>query len=194
MNPSLTARQDFERLLQPHQETAYRYAFRLTGNSDAAMDLMQDAIVLAFRSFSAFEPGSNFRAWFFRILTNRFYRVSQQNKRHQAESLDEAPDLYLYDKVANTGIASEGEDPAGSLMAKIDQQLVREAIEKLPEDYRVAAVLHYLTEMPYEEVASTLEIPIGTVRSRLHRARKQLQVLLWQLAVDRGYVNEDSTE
>lgn len=74
MNPQA----NFESLLKPHQEVAYRYAFRLTGNADAAMDLLQDAVLLAYKAIESFQPESNFRAWFLRILTNRFYRVSQQ--------------------------------------------------------------------------------------------------------------------
>jgi RNA polymerase sigma-70 factor (ECF subfamily) len=194
MATSLTAQEDFERLLKPHQDVAYRYALRLTGNADAAMDLMQDAVILAFRAFDSFEAGSNFRAWFFRIITNRFYRVAQQNRRHAAESLDDAPDLYLYDQVVKSGGSVEGENPSAGLIAKLDQQLVRDAVDKLPEDFRVVAILHYMSDMPYEDVAATLEIPVGTVRSRLHRARKQLQVHLWQLAVDRGYIKETNVE
>ncbi len=187
MNPQAT----FESLLKPHQDVAYRYAFRLTGNADAAMDLLQDAVLLAYKAIESFQPDSNFRAWFLRILTNRFYRVSQQNKRHQTESLDDAPDLYLYDQAARLGHTMEGDNPAAAILEKMDQETVRDAIDRLSDDYRTVAIMHYLTAMPYEDIAVALDIPIGTVRSRLHRARKQLQVSLWQLAVDRGLISEE---
>jgi RNA polymerase sigma-70 factor (ECF subfamily) len=86
----------------------------------------------------------------------------------------------------------DGDNPAAAILEKIDQDTVRDAIDRLSDDYRTVAIMHYLTAMPYEEIALALDIPIGTVRSRLHRARKQLQVSLWQLAVDRGLISEEN--
>ncbi|MGV3617261.1 MAG: sigma-70 family RNA polymerase sigma factor [Fimbriimonas sp.] len=174
----------FDAELSPVLCLAYRYAKRLVGSHDDAMDLVQDSAVSAFRAFHTYTPGTNFKAWFLRILTNRYYATHRN--RLATVALADAPELYLYDHAKQLGTPME-EDPAAHLLGKMDGEAIQAAIDRLPEEYRVVAVLHFLSEMPYEEIAHTLEVPIGTVRSRLHRGRKQLQVSLWQIAEERGY-------
>jgi RNA polymerase sigma-70 factor (ECF subfamily) len=181
-------RDRFESELNAIMELAYRYGLRLSGNADDAMDLVQDSTLLAFRAFDSYQAGTNFKAWFLRILTNRYFQNKRQ-ARMQTLSIDEAPDLFLYEQTKKAGVPVE-DDPARWVLGKMDGELVQQALDKLPEDYRVVALLHFMSEMPYEEIAQTLDIPIGTVRSRLHRGRKLLQMSLWQIAQDKGFTQE----
>lgn len=172
--------------MKPTLPLAYRYAVRLAGDPDAGMDLVQDASVAAFRAFHQFERGTSFRAWFLKIVTHRYYRTRQSAARLPSVSLDEAPELFLYLKARERGVQG---DPVESLIGKADGDLVCAALAHLPDDYRVVATLHFLSETSYAECAETLDLPIGTVRSRLHRARKLLQVALWSIAEERGYTS-----
>ena len=168
---------------------AYRYAVRLAGDRDAGMDLVQDASVSAYRAFARFEPGTNFRAWFLSIVTHRYFRVRRDEARLASVPLEEAPDLFLYAKAKERGVPSGG-DPLDTLLAGADDDFVRAALARLPDDYRAVAALHFLSEASYAECAETLAVPVGTVRSRLHRARKLLQVALWSIGEERGYVKK----
>jgi len=156
------------------------------------MDLIQDASVNAYRAFHQFQAGTNFRAWFLKILTNLYYRQRQVDARSALVSLEEAPELFLYLKAKKLGISMEG-DPVEALLGGEDEDAVCKALARLPEDYRVVATLHFLSEASYQECAETLDVPIGTIRSRLHRARKLLQVALWQIGEERGYVPAEET-
>lgn len=186
--PEAEARAQFDNELRPVLDLAYRYALRLTGTPDDAMDLVQDAAVQAFRAFHTYTPGTNFKAWLLKILTNRYYAIRKH--RPNTLALDEAPDLFLFEQAKRNGVAID-DDPAAWVLGKMDGEAIQAAIEKLPDEYRTVAVLYFLSEMPYEQIAETLEVPIGTVRSRLHRSRKLLQVALWQIAQDRGYVSTE---
>lgn len=153
------------------------------------MDLVQDASVAAYSAFHQFEPGTNFRAWFLKILTHRYYRT--RKIATPVLNLEEVPELFLYTQSKRLGVSLEG-DPVSELLGKADHDAVCAALARLPEEYRVVATLHFLSEASYLECAEILEVPIGTVRSRLHRARKLLQVALWQIAEERGYVAEET--
>lgn len=178
----------FEGLLQPELEKAYRYALRLvSGNADEAADLLQDATLSAFKGRNGFVLGTNFRAWFFKILTNEFYRT-RTRKQVQTVDLADIQDSYLFVNAERAGINMEGADPARELFDSIEAEHVQAALEALPEEFRMASMLFFLGEMSYEEIAATLDIPVGTVRSRLHRGRKALQAELWDFAKARGIV------
>lgn len=183
-------RAEFERLLSPLLEMGYRYALRLTGSPEDAMDLMQDASLQAYRARHTFQSGTNFKAWFFKILTNLFYQTRAKRKP-ETIPLDDAPDLYLYENVRRAGGDAATEDPASWFFNRFEMDKIGDALERLPEDYRQAAILYFVSDMSYEEIAETLDVPIGTVRSRLHRARKHLQRALWDLAASRGWVAEE---
>ena len=179
----------FEALLTPLLESAYGTALRLTRNSADAEDLVQDAAYLACRGFKSFEAGTNFKAWFLRILTNAFYSKYRKQKRAGTEvDLEDTPELYLFDQTAATGLHSQTPDPAGVLMDRLDQEAVVRAIESLPEEYRVVATLYFMQDLQYQDIAAVLQVPVGTVRSRLHRGRRLLQKALWTIAEERGVV------
>lgn len=179
----------FEGLLAPVLDAAFGTALRFTRNRADAEDLVQEAALLACRGFGSFEPGSNFRAWFFRILTNCFYSKYRKRKRQGTEiELDDTPELYMYCQTAALGLHAQTEDPAGLLMSKIDSEHVEAAIAALPEEYRVVATLYFVQDFSYQEIAAVVGVPVGTVRSRLHRGRRLLQKALWVIAEERGIV------
>ncbi len=183
-------RRAFEELLVPLLRSAYGVAVHLTRNSADAEDLVQDAALLACRGFDSFEQGTNFKAWFFRILTNCFYSKYRKRKREgTAVDLEDTPELYLYCQTAAAGLHNQAEDPAALLLNRLDSEAVAAAIDTLPEEYRVVATLYFMQDFSYQEVADVLEVPLGTVRSRLHRGRRMLQKALWRLAQERGVIS-----
>jgi len=179
---------EFERQLSGVLDQAYGTALRLTGSAADAEDLVQDAALLAHRGFPGFTAGSNFRAWFYRILVNRFYsNYRRQRRAGVSVDLDETPELYLYQQAAASGIRPDT-DTATALVDRLDAELVAKALDALPEEFRTVASLYFMQDLRYQEIAEMLEVPIGTVRSRLHRARRMLQKALWEMAVERGIV------
>jgi RNA polymerase sigma-70 factor (ECF subfamily) len=179
----------FEVLLTPILPVAYGTAVRMTRDRTEAEDLVQDAALLAFRGFGSFEPGSNFKAWFFRILTNAFYSRHRKEKHERANiSTEDLQPLYLYNRIAETGLQSQEPDPASALMDRLDSEQVGEALDRLPTEYRVVASLYFIEDFSYQQIADVVGCPVGTVRSRLHRGRRMLQKALWQVAEERGLV------
>ena len=186
---SLRPAADFESLFAAVAGTAFGIASRLTRNQADAEDLVQEAALLAFRAFASFEPGTNFRAWFFKILTNCYFSKRRREKSRPVTSdLDDTPDLYLYARSAETGFPTQGPDPAAQLLDQLGTERVVAAIARLPDEYRVVATLYFMEDLSYEEIARALGCPVGTVRSRLHRGRKMLQKALWQVAEESGIV------
>lgn len=185
----------FERLLAPVLTSAYGTALRMTRSAADAEDLLQEASFLAFRGFRTFEVGSNFKAWFFRILTNCFYSNHRRDKRRIVTvDLEETPVLHIYKQALQQGLVSDGPDPAADLFEQLDAESVGMAIDALPEEYRMVASLYFTQDFSYQDIAQVLECPVGTVRSRLHRSRKMLQKSLWELAVERGIIGRLAAE
>ena len=180
---------EFQELFSPILSMAYGTAVRLTRHRTEAEDLVQDAALLAYRAFGSFQRGTNFKAWFFRILTNAFYSRHRKEKHEKANiSTEDVPALYLYSKTAEAGLHGRESDPASAIMDKLDTEQVSEALEALPTEYRVVATLYFIEDFSYQQIAEVLECPVGTVRSRLHRGRRMLQKALWEVAVERGIV------
>lgn len=179
----------FETLLGPVLDSAFGLAFSMARNSADAEDLVQEAALRAFRSFRTFTPGTNFKAWFYRILINCVYARHRTNKR-QPETLgiDDTGDLYLYRHTRASGLHEQSNDPARLLMEKISAERVAQAISRLPEEYQATASLYFLEDYSYQEIADVLDCPVGTVRSRLHRGRRFLQRELWSIAEEKGIV------
>lgn len=189
-----TPASDFEALLAGVLEQAYGTAMRLTGNAADAEDLVQDAALLAHRGFGSFTTGSNFRAWFYRILLNRFYsNYRRQRRTGVAVDLEDTPELYLYEQAEAAGL-KPSEDSAAALIDRLDAEAVEQALAALPDEFRAAATLYFMQDLPYQEIAEILDVPIGTVRSRLHRARRMLQKALWMVAQERGIVSAPAPE
>jgi RNA polymerase sigma-70 factor, ECF subfamily len=165
----------------------YTAALRMTRNPADAEDLVQETYLKAYRGFGGFEQGTNLKAWLYRILTNTFINSYRSKKRRPEESeLDEVEDLYLYRRLGGLEAVAVGRSAEDELMDLVTDQEVKDAIEALPEQFRMAVLLADVEGFSYKEIAEILDIPIGTVMSRLHRGRKALQKALFDFATRRG--------
>lgn len=179
----------FESLLRPVLPVAYGVALRMARNSSDAEDLVQEAALLAFRAFHSFELGTNFKAWYMRILTNCFFAKYRKAKRApELVDIDDAPPLHMLMQSAAAGVHAHTGDPAGALLERLDAEQVSAAIAALPDEYRVVCALYFVDDLAYQEIADIVGVPLGTVRSRLHRGRRMLQKALWHLAQSHGIV------
>ncbi len=162
-------------------------AMRLTRNRADAEDLVQETYLRAYRGYESFEAGTNLRAWLFRILNNtHINRYRSKQRRPEESELDDLEDFYLYRRLHDPG--SLGRSAEDELMTMFSEAEVVAAVEALPETYRIAVLLADVEGFSYKEIAEILDIPIGTVMSRLHRGRKRLQKELYDFAVGRGLV------
>jgi RNA polymerase sigma-70 factor, ECF subfamily len=176
----------FEREAIPLLSELYGAALRLTRNPTDAEDLLQEAFLRAYRGFASFKEGTNLRAWLYRILTNAFINVYRKRQREpQTISDSEVEEWYLYEKLGADG--AEGAAEAQVLDSRPDED-VQEALASLPDQFRLAVLLADVEGFSYKEIAEILEVPIGTVMSRLHRGRRALERRLWDVMRDRGLV------
>lgn len=165
-------------------------ALRLTRNRADAEDLVQDTMLKAFRAYGSFEEGTNLRAWLFRILTNTFINSYNAKKiRPREEDLGDTPDLFLYRHVVQMNDKLRGRSAEDTVFDLFTDDEVRTALEELPEAYLLPILLADVQEFSYQEIADILDIPIGTVMSRLHRGRKALQKSLVAFATRRGLID-----
>jgi len=165
----------------------YSAALRMTRNPADAEDLVQETYLKAYRGFGGFQEGTNLKAWLYRILTNTFINQYRAKKRRPDErELDEVEDLYLYRRLGGLEAARAGRSAEDELMDFFTDAEVKEALESLPEQFRMAVLLADVEGFSYKEIAEILDIPIGTVMSRLHRGRKALQKQLYEFATERG--------
>jgi RNA polymerase sigma-70 factor, ECF subfamily len=187
-----SAAQRFESYLTPILTAVYGTALHLTRNRDDAEDLVQEAALQAFRAFDSFQQGTNFRAWFFRILTNLFINAYRKRQRAPAvdtlSESDDAPALYLFKRTREIGLHARSPDPAALVIERLEAEQVSRAIAALPDDYRVVSALYFMEEFSYQEIAEIVGCPVGTVRSRLHRGRRMLQRALWHIAERQGII------
>ncbi|MCU0311426.1 MAG: sigma-70 family RNA polymerase sigma factor [Acidimicrobiales bacterium] len=165
----------------------YGAAMRMTRNPADAEDLVQETYLKAYRGFGGFQQGTNLKAWLYRILTNTFINSYRSKKRRPDETeLDEVEDLYLYRRLGGLEAAQAGRSAEDELMDWFTDVEVKDALEALPEQFRIAVLLADVDGFSYKEIAEILDIPIGTVMSRLHRGRKGLQKQLYEFALARG--------
>jgi RNA polymerase sigma-70 factor (ECF subfamily) len=173
-------RRAFEEQMLPHLDALYRTAFAMTKNSGDADDLVQDAYLRAYQFFDQFQGGTNARAWLFRIMTNLYINSYRRRTREpERVSYDELEDFYLYNRLADGQSRGVSASPEEEVVQKVEIEAVRAAIERLPDEYRDTVILADLNEFSYQEIADMLQIPIGTVRSRLSRGRRLVQKALW---------------
>jgi RNA polymerase sigma-70 factor (ECF subfamily) len=176
----------FERDALPLLPGLYSAALRLTRNPSDAEDVVQEAFLRAYRGFAGFQEGTNLKAWMYRILTNTFINSYRKKKRQPTEVLeDELPDWYLYDQLGGEGAVDSAET---TVLESIPDEDGRPALDALPEAFRMAVWLVDVEGFSYKETAEILDIPIGTVMSRLHRGRKALEKGLWEKVKERGLV------
>ena len=169
----------------------YSAALRMTRNQADAEDLVQDTYLRAYRGFGGFTEGTNLRAWLFRILTNAFINTYRARQRRPTETdLADVEDMYLYRRLGtldSLGVSRSAEDQLFELLTDDE---VKQALEDLPENFRLAVLLADVEGFSYKEIAEILDIPIGTVMSRLHRGRKAMQKALFEYAEARGLAGQ----
>ena len=183
----------FEELALPHMDALYRTALRLTRNEKDAEDLVQEVFLRSFKSFHQFKLGTNIKAWLFKILTNlHINRYQKKARRPVKVSYDELEDFYLYNRLVEDPDSPRRRDVEEQFLNSFLDHEVKEAIEKLPYEFRISVILADIEGFRYKEIAGILNCPIGTVRSRLSRGRKLLQKYLWDYAKQRNYVEEKS--
>ncbi len=171
----------------PLMDGLYGAALRMTRNPSDAEDLLQEAYLKAYRGFGGFEEGTNLKAWMYRILTNTYINIYRKKQRRPVESdLGEVEDLYLYRRLGGLEAARTGRSAEEVLMDSVTEAEIVDALEELPESYRMAVLLADVEEFSYKEIAEILDVPIGTVMSRLHRGRKAMEKSLFEFAKDRG--------
>jgi RNA polymerase sigma-70 factor (ECF subfamily) len=181
-------RERFERDVLPLLPSLYGAAIRLTRNPTDAEDLVQETYLRAYRGFRGFQEGTNLKAWLYRILTNSYINTYRKKQR-EPQTVDGPEDIdewYLYDRLGGQNVEGSAEE---KVLDKIPDQAVKDAVESLPERFRLPVLLADVEGFSYKEIAEIMDTPIGTVMSRLHRGRKALEKALWETAKERGFVD-----
>jgi RNA polymerase sigma-70 factor, ECF subfamily len=181
----------FADLAMEHMPSLYTAALRMTRNPADAEDLVQETYLKAYRAFGGFTEGTNLKAWLYRILTNTYINAYRAKKRRPEESdIDDLENFYLYRRLGGLEGASAGRSAEDEVLDHFTETEVKEAIEALPEQFRMAVLLGDVEGFSYKEIAEILDVPIGTVMSRLHRGRRALQKRLYEFGRQRGLVPE----
>lgn len=189
------ARQAFETTALPLLDNMYGVALRMTRNPSEAEDLVQDAMVRAYRFWSSFKPGTSIKAWMFTILRNTFINKYHRKNRRRTFTNDLQSQLNsLGQGAALASPNSEMPGPEEAASARLTRARIMEALESLPEDYRMAVTLADLQGLSYKEIAEVMDCPIGTVMSRIYRGRRQLHKLLYDHAVETGLIEQAQPE
>ena len=180
-------RAEFEQLLEGQLDALYAAAMRLTRNARDAEDLVQDAVLRAYRFFDRFERGTHFRAWIFRILTNTFINCYRRSVKER--TLVDGPEREsVTDQFVSRDAADQAGDPERHFFGRLVSDDVVRAVDALPIDFRMVVILADLQEFSYKEIADILDIPVGTVMSRLFRGRRLLEKSLLDYAAETGHV------
>ena len=173
----------------PHMDGLYAAAMRMTRNPADAEDLLQETYLRAYRGYERFQVGTNLRAWLYRILTNTYINIYRAKQRRPDESsLDEVEDFFLFRKLGGIEAANLARSAEDELLDWVGEAEVKDALEDLPEQFRLAVLLADVEGFSYKEIAEILDVPIGTVMSRIHRGRKGLQKRLYEFGSKRGLV------
>src|SRR5215471_7009036 len=181
--------EDFEAGVLAQLDSLYRTALRLTHNQQEAEDLVQETMLKAFRFASSYTPGTNLRAWLFRILnTSAINRYRKLATHPTTTPLPEGEDFYLYNRISDMSGQELSAGAEEEVLSRYLDEDVYNALNALPINFRMPVILADIEGMSYKEIAETLQIPIGTVMSRISRGRRLLQQSLWQYAKDRGYI------
>jgi RNA polymerase sigma-70 factor (ECF subfamily) len=174
---SRNQQKEFEELTLPHMNGLMRVALKMTGNKEEAEDLVQETYLKAFRAFDRFEWGTNVRAWMFRIMINTHYNVHRHRKIFK-DIEESSHSHWINMEVVSQEAMRAFKNPESSLQQRLVMGEIHAAVENLPQEYRVIFMLSDVEGFSYKEVAETVGCPIGTVMSRLHRARRMLQTAL----------------
>jgi RNA polymerase sigma-70 factor, ECF subfamily len=181
----------FTEVAMEHMPGLYSAALRMTRNASDAEDLVQETYLKAYRSFASFQEGTNLRAWLYRILTNTYinsYRAAK--RRPEVTDVEDVEDLYLYKRMGGNGAGAlrTGRSAEDEALDTFTDDVVKSALEELPEAFRMAVLLADVEGFSYKEISEITDVPIGTVMSRIHRGRRALQKTLHEVAAARGLV------
>ena len=185
------ARADFKREALTHMEALYRTALYMTRKPEAAQDLVQETYLKAHRFWHRYQPGTNCKAWLFRILTNTFINQNRRKTRIFTDIDDVGIDVSsspIYQQSSFYGT------PESTYLRQLFPEHVQAAVESLPESFRIPVILADLQDFSYKEIAEMMDCPVGTVMSRLFRGRKKLQEILFEYAVDQGIIAKKDAE
>lgn len=181
----------FEEAALPYMDSLYRTALRLTRKDKDAEDLVQEAYLRAYKSFHQFQLGTNCKAWLFKIMANlHINNYQKQSRRPSSMSFDDVEDFYLYNKLSEKNEATKSGNVEEEVLSGFLDSEVKDAIEKLPYEFRITVILADIEGFRYQEIADILGCPIGTVRSRLSRGRKLLEKYLWDYVRGRNFFRE----
>lgn len=184
---------DFERDAMQFTRQLYSAAMRMTRNPADAEDLVQETYLKAYRAYHTFQEGTNLKAWLYRILTNTYINKYRKESRRPSEvDLGTVEDMYLYRRLGSQESAEAARTTEDRVLDGLVESDIKEAVEELPESFRMPVLLADLEGFSYKEIAEILDIPIGTVMSRLHRGRKAMQKRLWEFAKQRGLLPENA--
>ena len=182
---------NFEQDAMQFSRQLYSAAIRMTRNPSDAEDLVQETYLKAYRAYHTFTEGTNLKAWLYRILTNTYINKYRKDTRRPSQvDLGTVEDLYLYRRIGSEESAEVSRTTEDRVLDGLVEPDIKEAVEELPETFRMPVLLADLEGFSYKEIAEILDIPIGTVMSRLHRGRKAMQKRLWEFAKDRGLFPE----
>ncbi|HMC51501.1 MAG TPA: sigma-70 family RNA polymerase sigma factor [Acidimicrobiales bacterium] len=186
-------RERFVEQAMEHMPSLYTAALRMTRNPAEAEDLVQETYLKAYRSFESFKEGTNLKAWLYKILTNTFINAYRARRRRPEQSeLDDVEDLYLYRRLGGLEAAAAGRSAEEEVMDLFTDVEVKDALESLPEQFRMAVLLADVEGFSYKDIADIMDVPIGTVMSRIHRGRRALQKVLYDFGQARGLVAQES--
>lgn len=180
---------EFEQVAVPHMPILHNYALHLTKNLEDAKDLVQETFFKAFRAWSGFEAGTNIKGWLYQIMRNSYINLYRKNQREPRKT--DYNDDQLYRTVSQPG-SFDPQILRGKSYNEIFEDEVAHSIDLLPDDFKTVVLLSDYEDLSYEEIADIVDCPIGTVRSRLHRARRQLQKSLSHYAKDNGFIMNQS--
>jgi RNA polymerase sigma-70 factor (ECF subfamily) len=180
---------DFETAAMPFVDGLYNTAYRMTRNAEDAEDLVQETYLKAYRYYDKFEQGTNFKAWLFKIMKNTF--INNYRKRQLSPTLSDFADIEeSFENQVSEEAARQNKNPEEELLENVLDEDVQKALEKLPDDYRMVVILADLEGFSYKEIAEILEVPVGTVMSRLYRGRRLLEAAMLDFAREYGYLRE----
>lgn len=176
----------FERDALQYMNQLYAAAMRYTKNPEDAQDLVQDTYIKAYNSFHQFEPGTNLKAWLYRVLTTTFINTYRKDQRRPQTSDSELEDWQIAEASSHT--SDQGKSTEDVVLENLPDSDIKNALAEIPEEFRMAVYLADVEGFSYKEIAEIVGVPAGTVMSRLHRGRKQLREKLADYARERGYV------